>query len=999
MFLMSNANSAISVLIRSANRPELVEALRSLQLQTLAAAEVVVLDVTARGDWVLPDVPGINSRLVVPSAPLSRAAACNRLLDECRGEFTLFLDDDDWLAPNHLSNLHEALTARPEAFAAHSEVSCVRWNADTGRFDEVRRYKQSTNAVRVYFENVLPIHAVLFRMQPLREAGAPRFDPQFDLYEDWDFWIQCAQLGEFVLVPRLSAYYRIHHQYGMGVRLQNPEEGTTALHRIVQKWWSGLSLDKQTEFVGLGRQAYALMAELAERDLSLHEAQAFIGKLEPELQRITQEFDRLSQANAHTEITLRKTQADYASLEALKNAVDEALVETQTLLNGVQAQLVQSQAESEAERANGQALQSQLDASQQQLGEHQALLAHITSGRAYRLSRVLSEAYGQLRAAVGPLKVKTARTLLAGLTRVYHSNALAPVVRLVSPELKRWVRTALMRHTQVPREQVQPALVEELGPTKVSIVVPVYNHARYIEKCIDSAAAQTWPNLEVIVVNDASPDPEVKRILAKYDGHARVKVIHHAQNMGICEAQNTALVASCGRIVAFLDCDDYMREDAIALCMESWKPDTVYLHSGRINVDENDQEINRIHFLSLPREDYFAENLNAMYATHLKMIRRDAFAKVGLFDSRFNSAQDYDMLMRIAFHYPSSSFVHVPDFVYFHRLHAQQTTEKQRSNQDNYTVVIQNEARMREAIRAGRFDKFISIIMLSYGKERQTLKALQGLKATVKVPHEIILYDNGSQPHTVDFIKTEIEGRFDGLKVFYGDKNLGPAMGRKEALKHAKGDWVLVFDNDEVPEPGWIEELLVRALSQPKVGAVCCRVTFPDGKLQFSGGKVVPSPHRQSDDYPVIDLALHDRGADFTELESCRFREVDWSPIGATLFTVNIAKYLHDGYPNCFEDAGVSYALKREGYTLLNAPGALVWHDHITFQAPDPALKNYMKDRYNPKMMLRSVASFFEENGMMIYDEYIWRENGLNSKPLPEVVELLKDAKAGQMAF
>ena len=70
----------------------------------------------------------------------------------------------------------------------------------------------------------------------------------------------------------------------------------------------------------------------------------------------------------------------------------------------------------------------------------------------------------------------------------------------------------------------------------------------------------------------------------------------------------------------------------------------------------------------------------------------------------------------------------------------------------------------------------------------------------------------------------------------------------------------------------------------------------------------------------------------------------------------------------------MSFALKKQGLKLLNAPGALVWHDHITFQPKVEMREQYMRDRYNPKMMLKSVASFYKENRLIIYDEYIWRE-------------------------
>jgi GT2 family glycosyltransferase len=339
--------------------------------------------------------------------------------------------------------------------------------------------------------------------------------------------------------------------------------------------------------------------------------------------------------------------------------------------------------------------------------------------------------------------------------------------------------------------------------------------------------------------------------------------------------------------------------------------------------------------------------------------------------------------------------VHVPDFLYSHRLHAQQTTETQNSKQIALTTQIQHEAQLRDAIRRGDYKRPISIIMLSYGKHTQTLQALQGLQKTVHIPYEIILYDNGSTSETVDFLKNRIDGQFPNVQVIYGDTNLGPAQGRRQALEYASGEWFLIFDNDEIPEPGWLEELLLRAESDPQVGAVCCRVTFPNGKLQFSGGKVEQANPLD----PVIDLGLHDFGKAHDDLSTCGFREVDWCPIGATLFTVNIAPYLHDGYPNTFEDAGVSYALKKAGYRLLNAPGALVWHEHITFQPKVDMGKKYMADRYNPKMMLKSVASFYAENGLIIKDEYIWRENGLNTMNRQQLLDALKQAGQTKTSF
>lgn len=951
----------VSILIRSTGRPELGKSLESVASQTYRPIEVVIVDAAGMGAVAAPPGYSIPLRILSPGHRLRRSLAANCLLDAAQGRWGLFLDDDDWLAADHVERLVAALQADPQLAVTYAGVSCVEADPqDKDRFSEVRRYDEPHDPVRLMVENYIPINAALFDLQLTRAAGGPRFDSNFDLFEDWDFWLQIIACGPFAHVPGVSAFYRIHGDSGVGVRMQETMQAAAALDQILLKWRHRWSAEDLHKLVGLTRHVYKQRLQVSELERELLDAH----------HRAAYELEA-----AH--LSLESSQIEGEKLAAYLEASRKELARFQQGLEEAQSLLVTVR---------------------QYVIEQKATYENSKSWRLTEPLRGFMRVAKKAQAAnmVASAKTTVFRSLLSMATRVYRSAMLAGVVRQIPAPLKRRLHNALMRQTYVQGTEVQTGLrvVRELGVSpKISIVIPVYNHARYIEKCIRSALAQSWANLEVIVVNDASPDPEVRRILDNLNGLPRLKIEHSASNLGICHTQNRAMVLSAGDIVAFLDCDDYLAPDAIATCMKSWRNDLVYLHTGRINVDDCDREINRINFVSLPRLNYFAENLNAMYATHLKLIRRDVFAKVGLFDPRFDSAQDYEMLMRVAFHYPSTSFGHVPDFVYYHRLHSQQTTETQRAQQDRMTTLIQREAKLREGIQQGKYTRFVSFIMLSYGKHTQTLKAIKGLQETVRIPHEIILYDNGSDAETVEFLKSQIEGQFDSLRVFYGERNLGPAQGRRVALEEARGEWVIIFDNDEIPEPGWLEELLVRATSTEKVGAVCCRVAFPDEKLQFSGGKSVIT------DDGLIDLALYDRGERYDDLATCAFREVDWCPIGATLFTRNIAALLHDGYPNTFEDAGVSFALKKMGLKLLNAPGALVWHDHITFQPKAEMREQYMRDRYNPKMMLKSVASFYKENGLLIHDEYIWRENSLQGLSREQILTRLDEALALETRF
>lgn len=913
----------VDVLIRSTGRPELRKALESLAEQTYKDLHIYIADASAKGLQVPTECP-FPVDIVSTSQPMLRSQAANALLDVAPSSLAMFLDEDDWLLPNHIEKLVLALSQSPQAVLAYTDTRCIRID-EGGQQTLVREYTQPYQPEHLMLENYIPIHSALFRRSP--QAQACRFDTTLNLFEDWDYWLQLQQVGHFVHQPGITAIYRIHPQSGAGVEFDNPELAVQTLKKLLDKWRYLWTPEQLQCLWGYSRQVDVL--QKAHANLKID--QVLLKK-------------KLEQITAHYE---------------------QVIAQSQT--------------------------------------EHQQQIHSYENSRSWRITAPLRQGGQWLRPLARTLirtwPQKLSALALVWLTALYKNDLVHRLLQPIPSSFKRSVRNRLMYLAHAPRDKSSagPLTLDKPldRPLKVSIIIPVYNHVAYLRQCIDSALAQTYPHTEVIIIDDHSPDPQVQPLLQSYAQHPRVQLLRNDQNQGIAETQNTAIVASTGDAIAFLDCDDFLAPEAIATCVQHWKSDTVYLHTGRINIDKDGAEVNRIHFMGLPRTDYFAENLRAMYATHLKIIRRDTFAKVGLFDTRFDSAQDYEMLMRIAFHYPSTSFVHVPEFLYSHRLHADQTTETQNQKQLDLTSLIQREARLRDAIRRGDYARPISIIMLSYGKHTQTLQALQGLQKTVHIPHEVILYDNGSTAETVDFLKTRIDGQFPNVKVFYGDTNLGPAQGRRQALTHASGEWFIIFDNDEIPEPGWLEELLLRAESHPQAGAVCCRVTFPNGKLQFSGGKVDQADPQD----PVIELGLHDYGLSFDDLSTCRFRQVDWCPIGATLFTVNIAPYLHDGYPNTFEDAGVSFALKKAGYQLLNAPGALVWHEHITFQPQVEMGKKYMADRYNPKMMLKSVASFYAENGLIIKDEYIWRENGLQKMSRSQLLETLLRARHSETDF
>ena len=101
-------------------------------------------------------------------------------------------------------------------------------------------------------------------------------------------------------------------------------------------------------------------------------------------------------------------------------------------------------------------------------------------------------------------------------------------------------------------------------PELISIIVPVYKVEKYLDKCVESIVEQTYKNLEIILVDDGSPDncPAMCDEWAQKD--SRIKVIHK-ENGGLSSARNAGLDACTGEYIYFLDSDDYIADNCIVI--------------------------------------------------------------------------------------------------------------------------------------------------------------------------------------------------------------------------------------------------------------------------------------------------------------------------------------------------------------------------------------------------------------------------------------------------
>ncbi len=127
----------------------------------------------------------------------------------------------------------------------------------------------------------------------------------------------------------------------------------------------------------------------------------------------------------------------------------------------------------------------------------------------------------------------------------------------------------------------------------ISVVIPIYNVEKYLKRCIDSIIAQTYKNLEIILVDDGSPDtcPKICDDYAKKD--ERIIVIHK-QNGGLSDARNYGIEAAKGHYISFVDSDDYVSKDYIKILYESLKAENSDMAiGGHVVLYPNGKKINK----------------------------------------------------------------------------------------------------------------------------------------------------------------------------------------------------------------------------------------------------------------------------------------------------------------------------------------------------------------------------------------------------------------------
>jgi len=193
---------------------------------------------------------------------------------------------------------------------------------------------------------------------------------------------------------------------------------------------------------------------------------------------------------------------------------------------------------------------------------------------------------------------------------------------------------------------------------KTSVILSAYNNENYLTEAIKSILDQTFRNLEIIIINDASTDDSGKIIKSFASKDKRIVLINNKKRLGLTKSLNKAVRLAKGKYIARMDADDISLKDRLEKQTSYLEEnhDIAVLGSWVVLIDKKGKEL-KVKKTSCGYKNILDSIIKANPFIHPTLVfRKDIFDKVGLYDESFPYAQDHELMLRIAQKYKVDNF-------------------------------------------------------------------------------------------------------------------------------------------------------------------------------------------------------------------------------------------------------------------------------------------------------------------------------------------------------
>lgn len=473
---------------------------------------------------------------------------------------------------------------------------------------------------------------------------------------------------------------------------------------------------------------------------------------------------------------------------------------------------------------------------------------------------------------------------------------------------------------------------------KMSVIVPMYNTpVNFFSELVDYMIKQTYENWELCLA-DGSPEKnkEIEEICKKDE---RIKYNFLGKNLGISGNTNEALKMATGDYISLLDHDDIIPENCLYEVVKAINEDPsiefIYTDEDKITT------MDKPRFDPYFKPDFAIDTLRANnYICHFSTFRKDLMDKLGGFRDKYNGAQDYDIIIRMA--ETAKNIKHIPKILYHWRVH-ELSTAKPGATAKPYAFeagikVLQDhlervglEGKVNHGVTLGSYkitykikgNPKISIIIPNkdYVSTLETcLKSIE--KSTYKNYEIIVVENNSTEPETFDYYK-KIDGKNKIKVVYYPEKEFNYSAIINFGVRNATGEYIVQLNNDiEVMTKDWLEEMLMFA-QRDDVGAVGVELYYPDKTIQHAGiiigiggvaGHVFRNVPMNTHGYFSKDSTIQNLSA--VTAACIMTKKSIYEEVG----------YMDEGFKVAFNDVDFCLKIRETGKLIVYNPFAKLWH-------------------------------------------------------------------------
>jgi len=196
-------------------------------------------------------------------------------------------------------------------------------------------------------------------------------------------------------------------------------------------------------------------------------------------------------------------------------------------------------------------------------------------------------------------------------------------------------------------------------PPLVSVYMPTKNRLALLKQAIQSITAQSYPNIEILIVDDGSTDGTYQYLCDLKNSMANLQVFRHEKSIGACAARNLAIKHAKGEFVTGLDDDDLFLPDRISSLIEAYDAKFAFVCSSMWwDYGKKKRLID-----STAGEISLSKQLSYNEATTQVLVKKERMIEVGAFDESFVACQDYDLWTRLIIKFGAAYRIAQPSYI------------------------------------------------------------------------------------------------------------------------------------------------------------------------------------------------------------------------------------------------------------------------------------------------------------------------------------------------